>query len=448
MTVKITNISILAVTTAININNTLIHGYNRDMILLSNGKGVCFMITRERYMRQIRPFINTDLIKVLTGLRRCGKSVMLTLIQAELLAHQVPPQNLISLNFEDLDSVALRDSEKLHRYLLERIKPLKGRAYIFLDEIQEVLEWEKCVNSLRVKCDADIYVTGSNANLLSGEFATVLGGRYVAFIIHPFCLAEFLEALAQREPGIEASAAFTRYLTLGGMPFLSNLHSSREASQQYLRDIYDSVVLKDVVSRCNIRDVDLLSRIINYVIANVGKTFSATSISAFLKSEKRSTTPETVLNYIKACQSAYFFYKIPRQDLQEGKRILSVGEKYYLADHGIREALYGKNMRDIELVLENIVCMELLSRGYNVTVGKIGQAEIDFVAEKQGEPLYIQVSYLLAEEKTIDREFGSLAAVKDNYPKLVLSMDDIDLSRDGIRHMHVRDFLLQANDTV
>lgn len=448
MTVKITNISILAVTTAININNTLIHGYNRDMILLSNGKGVCFMITRERYMRQIRPFINTDLIKVLTGLRRCGKSVMLTLIQAELLAHQVPPQNLISLNFEDLDSVALRDSEKLHRYLLERIKPLKGRAYIFLDEIQEVLEWEKCVNSLRVKCDADIYVTGSNANLLSGEFATVLGGRYVAFIIHPFCLAEFLEALAQHKPGIEASAAFTRYLTLGGMPFLSNLHSSREASQQYLRDIYDSVVLKDVVSRCNIRDVDLLSRIINYVIANVGKTFSATSISAFLKSEKRSTTPETVLNYIKACQSAYFFYKIPRQDLQEGKRILSVGEKYYLADHGIREALYGKNMRDIELVLENIVCMELLSRGYNVTVGKIGQAEIDFVAEKQGEPLYIQVSYLLAEEKTIDREFGSLAAVKDNYPKLVLSMDDIDLSRDGIRHMHVRDFLLQANDTV
>ena len=418
------------------------------MMLLSNWKGVCFMITRERYMRQIRPFINTDLIKVLTGLRRCGKSVMLILIQAELMVLQVPPQNLISLNFEDLDSVALRDSEKLHRYLLDKIKPLHGRAYVFLDEIQEVPAWEKCVNSLRVKCDADIYVTGSNANLLSGEFATVLGGRYVAFTIYPFCLAEFLEALAQREPGIETSAAFTRYLTLGGMPFLSNLSSSREAAQQYLRDIYDSVVLKDVVSRCNIRDVDLLSRIINYVIANVGKTFSATSISAFLKSEKRSTTPETVLNYIKACQSAYFFYKTPRQDLQEGKRILSVGEKYYLADHGIREALYGKNMRDIELVLENIVCMELLSRGFSVTVGKIGQAEIDFVAEKQGKTLYIQVSYLLAEEKTIAREFGSLAAVKDNYPKLVLSMDEIDLSRDGIRHMHVRDFLLQADNAV
>jgi predicted AAA+ superfamily ATPase len=215
------------------------------------------MIKRERYMRQIRPFINTDLIKVLTGLRRCGKSVMLSLIQAEQLAQKVPPQNLISLNFEDLDSVALRDSEKLHRYLLDKIKPLHGRAYVFLDEIQEVPAWEKCVNSLRVKCDADIYVTGSNANLLSGEFATVLGGRYVAFTIYPFCFSEFLDALKQYDPGINAYAAFSRYLTLGGMPFLSNLQSSKDAAQQYLRDIYDSVVLKDVVSRYSIRDVDL-----------------------------------------------------------------------------------------------------------------------------------------------------------------------------------------------
>lgn len=302
-------------------------------------------------------------------------------------------------------------------------------------------DWEKCINSLRVEMDCDIYITGSNARLLSGELATVLGGRYVEFTIYPFSYAEFMELYKDIFPDVTDSVVFQKYLTLGGMPYLSNLHFVEEPSRQYLTDVYNSVVLNDVVKRNKIRDIDLLTRIVTYVIGNIGTTFAATSITKFLKNERRTVATDTVLNYIQYCVSAYLFYQVKRQDIQ-GKQILSTNEKYYMADHGLREAVFGGNMRDINLVLENIVYMELLRRGYAITVGKIGAKEIDFICQKQEQKIYVQVTYLLASEETIQREFGIYESVRDNFPKYVVSMDEFDFSRNGIKHKNIREFLL------
>ena len=289
--------------------------------------------------------------------------------------------------------------------------------------------------------DCDIYITGSNARLLSGELATVLGGRYVEFTIYPFSYAEFMELYKDIFPDVTDSVVFQKYLTLGGMPYLSNLHFVEEPSRQYLTDVYNSVVLNDVVKRNKIRDIDLLTRIVTYVIGNIGTTFAATSITKFLKNERRTIATDTVLNYIQYCVSAYLFYQVKRQDIQ-GKQILSTNEKYYMADHGLREAVFGGNMRDINLVLENIVYMELLRRGYAITVGKIGAKEIDFICQKQEQKIYVQVTYLLASEETIQREFGIYESVRDNFPKYVVSMDEFDCSRNGIKHKNIREFLL------
>ena len=399
------------------------------------------MIKRERYMQRIRPFIDKDVVKVLTGIRRAGKSVMLELIKDELGKNGVREEQFISLNFESLANAKFCTAEVLYEELGKRIDKIKDKVYIFLDEIQEVTDWEKCINSMRVDYNCDIYITGSNAKLLSGELATYLGGRYVEFVIYPFSFEEYLESRRQSEEGLNISAEFKTYIDFGGMPFLVNLNNDREASVQYLRDVYNSVILKDVVKRNNIRDVELLERIITFVMANVGHTFSARSVSNYLKSENRKVSAETVLNYIKACEDAYLFYRFNREDLV-GKKILTINEKYYIADHGLREAVYGSNTRDMDQLLENIVCMELLFRGYNVTIGKAGEKEIDFIAEKAGDKLYIQVAYLLPAEDTIKREFGVYESIKDNFPKYVLSMDEFDMSRNGVKHFNVRDFLL------
>lgn len=399
------------------------------------------MITRERYMKHIRPFIDKDLVKVLTGIRRSGKSVMLELIKNVLIDNGIAEENIISFNFESLVNVGFCTAESLYAELNGRISQIQGKVYLFFDEIQEVTKWEKCINSVRVDYDCDIYITGSNAKLLSGELATYLGGRYVEFVIYPFSFEEHLESKKERGDKADPASEFRNYIELGGMPFLANLGREKEASLQYLRDIYNSVILKDVVKRNNIRDVDILERIITYVTANIGHVFSAKSISNYFKSENRKVATETVLNYIKACGEAYLFYKLSREDLQ-GKKILSVNEKYYIADHGIREAMFGGNTRDINQVLENIVCMELLRRGYAVTIGKLGEKEIDFVANKGKDRLYVQVAYILGSEETILREFGVFEGVGDNYPKYVLSMDEFDMSRNGIKHYNIRDFLL------
>lgn len=399
------------------------------------------MIKRELYMKRIRPFIGSDLIKVMTGIRRCGKSVMLELIKQELIESGVNPIQFISINFEDLSYSHLQTAKSLHDEITNRAKDIDGKVYLFFDEIQEVKDWEKCINSFRVSLDCDIYITGSNAKLLSGELATYLGGRYVEFVIYPFSFGEFIELYRPINPDVSIQQCFQKYLITGGMPYLANIRYADEPSKQYLHDLFNSVQLKDIVKRNKIRDVDLLERIIAYVIANVGTTFSARSLTKFLKSEQRTVASETILNYIKYCCDAYLFYQVKRVDLQ-GKQILSTNEKYYIADHGIREAVFGGNMRDINLILENIVYLELLRRGYKVTVGKTGEKEIDFVCDKRGDKLYVQVTYLLASEDTIKREFGAYDTIRDNFPKYVVSLDEFDMSRNGIKHQNIRDFLL------
>lgn len=399
------------------------------------------MIKRELYMSRIRPFIGTDLIKVMTGIRRCGKSVMLKLIQQELTETGISSTQFISINFEDMCYSHLLSAQALNDEIVKRSKEIGGKVYLFFDEIQEVKDWEKCVNSLRVSLDCDIYITGSNAKLLSGELATYLGGRYVEFVLYPFSFGEFIELYRSVSPDASNQQCFQAYLLAGGMPYLANLRYADAPSKQYLHDLFNSVQLKDIVKRNKIRDVDLLERIIAYVIANVGTTFSATSLVKFLKNEHRTVAPETILNYIKYCCDAYLFYQVKREDLQ-GKQVLSSNEKYYIADHGIREAIFGGNMRDINLILENIVYLELLRRGYEVTVGRIGAKKIDFVCSKRSEKLYVQVTYLLASEETVSREFGVYDAIRDNFPKYVVSLDEFDMSRNGIKHRNIRDFLL------
>ena len=400
------------------------------------------MIKRETYMKRIRPFIGTDLVKVLTGIRRSGKSVMLDLIKEELMISGVDSRQFISINFENMTNSHLCTATALHDEIIRRASEIGCKVYLFFDEIQEVSGWEKCVNSFRVELDCDIYITGSNAKLLSGELATYLAGRYAEFVIYPFSFAEFIELYRTVFPNADIRQCFSKYLTAGGMPYLSNLRYDDMASRQYLRDLFNSVELKDIVKRNHIRDVDMLERIIAYITANIGTTFSSTAVSKYLKSEGRSVSPETVLNYIKACTDAFLFYQVKRQDLQ-GKKLLTVNEKYYVADHGVREAVFGGNRKDINLVLENIVYMELLRRGYNVTIGKTGDQEIDFVCEDQGNKLYVQVAYLLASEDTIPREFGVYDRVRDNFPKYVVTLDEFDMSRNGIKHRNIRDFLLE-----
>ena len=399
------------------------------------------MIKRELYMSRIRPFIGGELIKVVTGIRRSGKSVMLELVKQELLESGVGAEHFISINFEDMRNAHLCNAQSLHEEVLRLSSTIQGKVFLFFDEIQEVANWEKCINSLRVALDCDIYITGSNAKLLSGELATYLGGRYVEFVIYPFSFSEFLELYLPIFPQSSIQQCFQKYLVTGGMPYLSNLQYTDEPSHQYLTDLFNSVMLKDIVKRNKVRDVDLLERILAFVTANVGTTFSATSLSKFLKSEHRTVAPETILNYIKYCCDAYLFYQVKRQDLQ-GKQLLATNEKYYIADHGIREAVFGGNMRDINLILENIVFMELLRRGYSVTVGKTGNKEVDFICDKRGERIYIQVAYLLASEETIHREFDVYDSLRDHYPKYVVSLDEFDMSRNGIRHRNIRDFLL------
>ena len=399
------------------------------------------MIKRELYMSRIRPFIGGELIKVVTGIRRSGKSVMLELVKQELLESGVGAEHFISINFEDMRNAHLCNAQSLHEEVLRLSSTIQGKVFLFFDEIQEVANWEKCINSLRVALDCDIYITGSNAKLLSGELATYLGGRYVEFVIYPFSFSEFLALYLPIFPQSSIQQCFQKYLVTGGMPYLSNLQYADEPSHQYLTDLFNSVMLKDIVKRNKVRDVDLLERILAFVTANVGTTFSATSLSKFLKSEHRTVAPETILNYIKYCCDAYLFYQVKRQDLQ-GKQLLATNEKYYIADHGIREAVFGGNMRDINLILENIVFMELLRRGYSVTVGKTGNKEVDFVCDKRGERIYIQVAYLLASEETSHREFDVYDSLRDHYPKYVVSLDEFDMSRNGIRHRNIRDFLL------
>ena len=389
------------------------------------------MLCRIDYLQKIRPFIGKDVIKVITGLRRSGKSVIL-----EQLRDGLNSSNTIYLNFEDLDTEQLLNYKALHDYVCEKIGESKEQFFLFFDEIQDVEGWERTVNSLRVKFNVDIYITGSNSKMLSSELSTHITGRYVEFVVHPFSFAEFKQ--------LDDKYTFDEYLQHGGMPFLHSINFEPQESKKYLKDVFNSILLKDVVKHNKIRDVDLLERIVNYVLSNVGKQFSATNISNFFKQEKRSVATETVLNYLKACEEAFLFKKLPYQDVI-GKRMLNVNEKYYVVDHGLREAVSGSNIKNQEIVLENIVCLELIRRGYEVKVGRSDEGkEIDFVCERDGEKLYVQVCYILSDEKTIEREISSLLHVRDNYPKVVLYKESsFKGNYEGILVMNVEKWLLE-----
>lgn len=397
------------------------------------------MILRENYLKKIEPFMDTDLIKVLTGMRRSGKSVILEQIANKLQEKGIKENQIIKYNFENMKYTHLQTAQSLHEQLSKDISKIEEKAYIFLDEIQEVNEWEKCINSIRVEYNSDIYITGSNANLLSSELSTYLSGRYVEIKVYPFSYKEFLKMYKAKKDKFDEKEIFEKYVTLGGMPYISQLNFAEETSEIYLKDLFNSVVLKDVVKRNKIRDIDLLERIIEYVIKNIGTIFSATTISKYFKSENRKVSPETIMNYLKACENAYLFEKVKREEI--GKKVLAINEKYYLADHGIREALYGNNKKDINLILENLVYLELKRQGYEITIGKLGELEIDFICKKKDKIKYYQVTYLLASESTIEREFKVLEKINDNYPKYVLSLDEFDFSRNGIEHKNIKTFL-------
>ena len=403
------------------------------------------MIVRERYMRIIRDFIDKPVVKVITGMRRSGKSALLELTRGELISRGVDKNNIIFMNFESLRYEALKDYKALYAEVMRRAEMAEGRVYILLDEIQEVDAWEQVINSFRVDLDCDIYVTGSNAKLLSGELATLLAGRYVEIRVYPLDFHEFLDFAAQNEDEAKLSRSeqFADFLRFGGLPGIHLMKWDEERLTQYLHDIYNSVLLKDVIARNKIRDTALLESIILYLMDNVGNTFSSKTISDFLKSQGRKLSTETVYNYLKALENAFLIHKAVRFDIK-GKRLLETQEKYYLSDLGLRYAVMGYRDNDIAGILENTVYLELLRRGYTVRIGKQGVAEVDFVAERADERIYIQVCYVLTPENT-DREFAPLEEIQDNYEKVVISTDTLlRINRGGIKQKNIIDFLMES----
>lgn len=401
------------------------------------------MIAREKYMKQIRDFIDKPVIKVLTGMRRSGKSALLELIIEELLSRGIPKQHIIHINFESLRYENLKEYHALYTELSSQADKINGKAYILLDEIQEVSGWEQVVNSLRVDYDCDIYVTGSNARLLSGELATLLAGRYVEIRIYPLDFQEYLDFAASNpdEANLTRQEHFANFLRFGGLPGIHQMRWEETRVMQYLTDIYNSVLLKDVIARNNIRDTALLESIVQYLMDNIGNTFSAKTISDFLKSQGRKLSTETVYNYLKALEAAFLIHKASRFDIK-GKRLLETQEKYYLSDLGLRHAVIGYRDNDIAGLLENTVYLELLRRGYSVHIGKQDVAEVDFVANHADNRIYIQVCYVLTEDNT-NREFAPLEAIDDNYEKMVISADTlINFNRGGIRQKNIIHFLL------
>lgn len=393
------------------------------------------IMKRELYLKQLRSVMGIQIIKVLTGMRRVGKSTILKQLKEELIENGIEESKIIFINFELLQFEALKDYQKLFQHIQDQMKE-EGRYYIFLDEIQEVNLFEKVINSLNAEGRAEIFITGSNSKLLSGELATYLTGRYYTLEVFPFTFKE----MCAYNPDLNRDDLFLEFIRLGGMPARLQFEDENTA-KNYLLDIYQSILLKDLVARYAIRDVDLLSRFMKYILQNTSQTFSATTITNFLKSEGRSLSRETIYHYLESCQNAYLIHRIQRFDIK-GKELLRTSEKFFVNDLGLR-GLYFDNEMDIGQSLENIVLIELLQRGYHVQIGKLGENEVDFVVTQGSSKAYIQVTYLMAEESTIEREFGVLEKITDNYPKYVISMDRIKRSRGGIKHLNIIDFLVK-----
>ena len=397
------------------------------------------MIIRERYLKQIRPFYNQELIKVLIGIRRSGKSVILTQIIDELTKQAIDEEHIIYMNFEDFDYEDYANPKKLHNYVKEKIKDDK-KYYIFFDEIQNVNSWEKVVNSLRATKNTSIFITGSNSDLLSSDLATHIAGRYVSFKITPFTFREVCELLYITDKK-DIENIFNDYLKWGGMPqrFMQKDDASKKT---YLSDIYDSIIIKDIVKRFNIKDIDLLNRIVTYILTTPSQTFSPESLKKYFESESRGVSLETLYNYLDYIVRANLISKAERYDIR-GKRILTGKYKYYLTDLGFTNILSDGKKEQIGAYLENIVYNELIARGYNVNIGNLETGEIDFIATRFEEKIYIQVAYILSDESVIRREFDAYKKIEDNYPKYVISMDKFDFSQNGIVHKNIIDWLLE-----
>jgi predicted AAA+ superfamily ATPase len=399
------------------------------------------MIVRPDYIEALKPFIDKPQIKIITGIRRSGKSLVLRLLKEEILQRGINENQIISLNFESFAYAELTKAEILYEFVKEKIKHTQ-KYYLLLDEIQEVAQWEKAVNSFLVDFDVDIYLSGSNSHLLSSELATYLAGRYVEIPIYTLSYKEFLDFRNHYFEGKKLDNDFMRYLRFGGFPVIHTANYSEETAYKVVYDIYSSVILRDTVQRYKIRDIELLERVIKYAFDNIGNTFSGKNVADYFKSQQRKMDVNTVYNYLNALEGAFILYRVPRYDIK-GKEILKTQEKFYVGDVSIIYALLGYRDRIISGILENMVFLELKRRGYSVYVGKLEQTEIDFVAEKQNKKIYVQVAYKLESQETVNREFGNLLAVNDQYPKYVVTMDEFWQDNiEGIKHCHMSDFLL------
>lgn len=398
------------------------------------------VIFRRQYLDKIRPFIGKDLIKIITGQRRIGKSYMLKqLIEEIKLSH--PEGNIIYIDKELEDFSAISDSGTLHKYVKDHL--IEGKEnFLFIDEVQEIASFQRCLRSLLNQKACDIYCAGSNATMLSGELATLLAGRYMEFPMHGLSYPEFLEFNQVSDD----KAHLNLYLTLGGMPYQHHLGLDPTIVFEYLKSLYATILLKDVVSRENIRNVSLLENLVTYLADNTGSLFSAQNISKYLKSQQVNMPAQSVINYLRALTNSYFIHKVSRADIN-GLKIFEIGEKFYFEDLGLRNSIRPFNYRgDIGKLMENAVYLHLLRNRYTVYVGKSGEKEIDFMGEKNGEKLYVQVVYQLGDDNVIKREFGNLAEIPDNYPKYVVTMDEVPVRNTykGIRQVHLRDFLMEA----
>ncbi len=396
------------------------------------------LVHREWYESKVRPFMDKPLVKILSGIRRSGKSSVLRLVADSILESGVATDRVIFLNMESMEHDLYKDIDVLRQHVRRRRAEQGQRLYLFIDEIQEIPGWERAVNSFLADDDADIYISGSNSRLLSGELATPLSGRCVEFTIFPLSFGEFLEF---RGVSAAAEGAFLDFLRFGGFPGIHRLEFSEATIHQYLSSLADSVLLKDVVMRNKVRDVALLHSLLLFIAGNIGNIFSTRSVADCLKKERRSLGVETIYNYLSWLESAFVIHKVPRFDIK-GKRLLETHGKYYLADLGLRHTLLGYREKDIGVFLENVVYIELRKRAYLVRIGKLDDLEVDFIATRGDERIYIQVAHLLADEATREREFRPLRLIPDNHPKYVLSMDRTPPGDDaGIFRMYLPDFL-------
>ena len=398
------------------------------------------MVERDLYLQRLISLKDNSLIKVITGVRRCGKSTLLDMFKKHLISTGVKPESIIHLNFESLEYDDIRDYIKLNEYIAGRISA-RCKKYILLDEVQMVFEWERAVNSLRLDNKLDIYITGSNGQLLASELSTLLSGRYVEVHMLPLSFREFLDFNGYGTSG-DINEYFNRYLEFGGMPGLTELRDNEIAIRSYLSGIYNTIILRDVIQRNEVRDPPLLENVMRFIAGSVGNQISSKRISDYLTSSGRKTTSETVDNYLRMLESAYIIYRVGRYDLR-GKQNLKTQGKYYIVDAGIRSELVGNRGQDYGFVLENIVYLELLRRGFTVKIGCIIGHEVDFIAVRHGKTVYYQVTATMMAEETRERELRPLKAIDDNYEKVILSMDRTPMSDyDGIRNLNLLDFLL------